>query len=119
MNYYLLALKKYATFSGRATRSEYWYFFLVNFLIGIVLNIITMSVGDTYGVVGMVYNLAMIIPGLAICARRLHDIGKSGWMILVSLIPLAGIIWLIVLLATQSSPVDNVYGPKTAVTPVA
>lgn len=110
MNYYLLALQKYATFSGRATRPEYWYFFLINFLIGIAINIVSMIAGDVYSIVGMIYSLAMFIPGLAICARRLHDIGKSGWMMLVALIPLAGIIWLIVLLATKSSPENNVYG---------
>jgi len=92
MNYYLLALQKYATFSGRATRSEYWYFYLINMLISIVLSVSTVvldDVANSVSVVSTVYSLAMFIPGLAICARRLHDIGKSGWMILVALIPLA------------------------------
>ena len=114
MNYYLLALKNYAIFSGRATRSEYWYFFLVNMLIGIVVSVVSMVIGDTAGIVGMIYSLAMFLPGLAICVRRLHDMGKSGWMILVALIPLAGIIWLLVLLVTESNPTDNIYGPKPA-----
>jgi uncharacterized membrane protein YhaH (DUF805 family) len=93
MNYAILALKQYANFSGRATRSEYWYFFLVNALISIVI-----SLGSIFGaeaieglsIVSMVYSLAMFIPGLSICARRLHDIGKSGWMMLVVFIPFVG-----------------------------
>jgi len=117
MNYYLLALKQYATFSGRATRSEYWYFFLMNFLIGIVISVVSMVVGDTFSILGMIYSLAVLIPGLSICARRLHDIGKSGWMMLVALIPLAGIIWLLVLLVTESNPADNIYGPKPVPVP--
>lgn len=114
MSYYLLALKKYAVFSGRATRSEYWYFFLVNFLISMVINVLSIFGSQSMEAlifVGIFYNLFIFIPGLSLCVRRLHDIGKSGWMIFISLIPFIGIIWLIVLLCKKSEPSENQYGP--------
>lgn len=129
MNYYLTVLKKYAVFSGRAQRAEYWYFVLFNIIVSIVLGAIDggfgLKIGSgaaATGILGGIYSLAVIIPGLAVFVRRLHDIGKSGWMILVGLIPIAGAIWLIVLAATDGNPGDNKYGsnPKqTVATPVA
>lgn len=112
MNYYLSVLKKYAVFSGRSQRAEYWYFVLFNLIISIVLGIISTVVGDDSGILGMLYSLALLIPGIAVGVRRLHDIGKSGWMLLIGLIPLIGGIWLIVLLATDSKPGNNKYGPN-------
>jgi uncharacterized membrane protein YhaH (DUF805 family) len=112
MNYYLEVLKKYTQFSGRAQRAEYWYFVLFNIIISIVLNIIGSMMGDSNGVIGMVYSLGVFLPGLAVLARRLHDIGKSGWMMLVALIPLIGWIWLLILLVTDSDAGENKYGPN-------
>ena len=112
MNYYLLVLKKYAVFSGRSQRAEYWYFVLFNLIISIILGIISAVVSDDFSILGLLYSLAVLIPGIAVGVRRLHDIGKSGWMLLIALIPLIGTIWLIVLLATDSNPGDNKYGPN-------
>ena len=116
MNYYLTVLKKYAVFSGRSQRAEYWYFFLFNLIISMVLGIISgiigAVIGDDLGIIIILYNLAIFIPSIAVGVRRLHDVGKSGWMLLISLIPLIGAIWLLVLMVTDSNPGDNKYGPN-------
>ncbi len=112
MNYYLSVLKKYAVFSGRSQRAEYWYFILFNIVILIVLGIISAVVGDDSGILGGLYSLAVFIPGLAVSVRRLHDVGKSGWMLLITLIPAIGVIWLLCLMVRDSNPGDNKYGPN-------
>lgn len=117
MKYYKLALANYATFTGRSTRSEYWYFVLFNVLFAILAMIIDRMLGFTfgalpYGFVYMAYGLAMLLPGLAAAVRRLHDVGKSGWMMLVALIPFIGAIWLLVLLCLDSQPGENKWGPN-------
>ncbi len=102
MKWYLLALKKYATFNGKATRKEYWMFVLFNMIFSIVAVLLDVVMGfGSGGPVFTLYSLALLVPGLAAAVRRLHDIGKSGWMVLVSLIPLIGGIWLLILLATK------------------
>jgi uncharacterized membrane protein YhaH (DUF805 family) len=118
MNHYLAVLKKYAVFKGRATRSEYWFFVLFNFIISIVLGIVANLIGDVWNILGMVYGLFVLLPGLGVLVRRLHDVGKSFWMIFVSLIPIIGIIWLFVLMVTDSNPGENKYGsnPKGTTT---
>lgn len=115
MNWFLMALKKYATFSGRSRRSEYWYFILFYLIIAIVLGIIdraagTMTNNGTVGVLGGLFGLAMLIPSLAVGARRLHDTGRTGWWQLIGLIPLIGVIVLIVFYAQDSHPGANQYG---------
>lgn len=110
MNYYIDVLKKYATFSGRATRSEYWYFVLFNIIIGIILGVISGVIGDKYNILGNVYQLFVFIPSLAVLVRRLHDVNKSGWFIFIGLIPLVGAIWLLVLACTDSQSGSNQYG---------
>ncbi|HET8692319.1 MAG TPA: DUF805 domain-containing protein [Steroidobacteraceae bacterium] len=117
MNWFLLALKKYAVFTGRSRRSEYWYFVLFYFLICIVLAIVdtmtgTMSAQYGMGVLGSLFALAMVIPSIAVGVRRLHDIGKSGWWLLVGFIPLVGLIVLIVWACRDSQPGTNAYGPN-------
>lgn len=121
MNWYLKVLKQYADFSGRARRKEYWMFALFNLIFIIVAmildNVLGLTLGELpYGVFYFLYALAVLIPGLAVSVRRLHDVGKSGWMILISLIPIVGGIWLLVLMLTDSNPGDNQYGanPKDA-----
>lgn len=121
MNWYLKVLKQYADFSGRARRKEYWMFVLFNMIFAIVAMILDNILGIAmegigYGPLYGLYVLAMLIPGLAVAVRRLHDVGKSGWMILITLIPLIGSIWLLVLLVTDSNPGENQYGknPKEA-----
>lgn len=115
MNWYLKALKQYAEFNGRARRKEYWMFALFNMifaLIAIVLdNILGIAMEEIgYGPLYGIYLLAMFIPGFALIVRRLHDVGKSGWMMLISLIPIIGPIWFFVLLVKDGTPNENQYG---------
>ena len=108
LNYYIKALKNYANFNGRATRAEFWYFVLVNFIISFILTIIDNAIFGS-SVFSLIYSIALFIPSLAIGARRLHDIGKSGWWQLIGLIPIIGAIVLIIWWATPSKE-DNIYG---------
>ena len=115
MNWYLKVLKQYADFKGRARRKEYWMFILFNIIFGGIAMILDSVFGIAiegvgYGPLYGVYVLVLFIPGLAVAVRRLHDIGKSGWMLLITLIPLIGAIWLLVLLLTDSNPEENLYG---------
>lgn len=113
MNHYLAVLKKYAVFSGRSPRSEFWYFVLFNFIIAVILEVISYVLGDAFNILGFIYSLAVIVPFFAVGARRLHDIGKSGWWQLVGFMPpIVGTIWLIVQLAKDSDPAENKYGPN-------
>ncbi|WP_339684581.1 DUF805 domain-containing protein [uncultured Nonlabens sp.] len=117
MNWYLKVLKQYADFSGRARRKEYWMFALFNVIFiasaMILDNVLGLTIGELpYGVFYFLYSLAILIPGLAVYVRRLHDIGKSGWMILIALIPIVGPIWLLVLTLTDSNHGENQYGPN-------
>ena len=108
--------KNYAVFSGRATRSEYWFVFLFNLVVGAVLGLFSGLFGDSFlgalfsGISGL-YGLAVIIPSLALSWRRLHDIGKSGAWYFIGLVPLVGFIILLVFYCTDSKP-DNEYGPR-------
>jgi uncharacterized membrane protein YhaH (DUF805 family) len=102
-------LSKYVDFSGRARRSEYWYFVLFNVLVSIVALVIDMAIGQQ--IVGFIASLALFLPGLAVSIRRLHDIDRSGWWILISLVPIIGFILLIVWYCSDSKP-DNQYGPN-------
>ena len=111
MNWYLAALKNYAGFSGRARRREFWSFVLFNVIFSIAALILDYVIG-TVVLFYIIYALAVLIPGLAVTVRRLHDVGKSGWMIFIDLIPLIGPIWLLVLLFTDSIPGENQYGPN-------
>lgn len=104
-----LCFGKYATFSGRARRSEYWYFVLFNFIIGLVLGMIPVL----GWILGIIYSLATILPSLAVAARRLHDSGKSGWLLLLLLIPLIGGIIIFIFTLLDSEKGDNQYGPST------
>lgn len=115
------ALNKYATFSGRARRSEYWWFIVFNWIVLAAAIFLDNMFGLTFGYLpyGLLYvlaGLALVIPGLAIMVRRLHDINKSGWLILLSLIPIVGAIVLIVWFCTDSDRGTNQYGvsPKYA-----
>ncbi len=116
MHYYFEVLKKYAVFSGRATRAEYWYFVLFNFIfyvaITILSGVIFLASGVNTVVLLWIYILAVFIPGLAVAVRRLHDTGRSGWWLLLNLIPLIGAIIVIVLLVLDSQPGENKYGPN-------
>ena len=122
MNWYLHVLKNYATFSGRARRKEYWMFFLISALISIVLTLLdillgTYSVEYEAGLFSGLYSLLILIPSIAVVVRRLHDTDRSGWWILISLIPLIGVIVLFVFMCLDSQPGTNRFGanPKEAV----
>ena len=117
MNSYVSVLKKYAVFSGRARRKEYWMFFLINLLVGFSIGFIAGLAGiPELAMLANVYSLAVLIPGLAVTVRRLHDTGRSGWWWWLILIPLIGPIVLLVFLATEGSVEVNEYGinPKLA-----
>lgn len=108
---------QYANFSGRASRSQYWYFVLFNFLIGCVLGFIEGLTGGFNGnpsvfwsVISTLVSLALTIPSLAVAVRRMHDIGRGGGWIFITLIPLIGWIWFIVLCCTPSDPSANRFG---------
>jgi uncharacterized membrane protein YhaH (DUF805 family) len=120
MKWYLKVLNDYATFSGRARRSEFWYFALFNMFFAVVAMGIDNILGTTlkmgyevslpYGYIYLIYVLAVFIPGLAVSVRRLHDVGKSGWMYFIVLIPIIGVIWLLVLFFTDSQDGSNKWG---------
>lgn len=117
MNWYFAVLKNYAGFSGRARRKEYWMFFLFNIIFAVVAVILdkifgTVIEGVGYGLFYILYVLVVFIPGLAVSVRRLHDIGKSGLMILITAIPLIGTVWFLVLMVLDSVPGENQYGPN-------
>jgi uncharacterized membrane protein YhaH (DUF805 family) len=112
-------LRQYADFSGRAGREEYWMFVLYNSLVLLFLYIVVADTMSYYEEIPLimysvfiVYSLLILIPSLVITVRRLHDIGKSGWMILINLIPVAGTIYCLVLLCLDSNSGENCYGHK-------
>ncbi|MCS3869758.1 uncharacterized membrane protein YhaH (DUF805 family) [Chryseobacterium ginsenosidimutans] len=116
MKWYLKVLKQYADFNGRARRTEYWMYVLFNIIFAIVAIILDNILGlkftpeIPYGYIYLLYALATLIPGLAVSVRRLHDVDKSGWFLFISLIPIIGGIWLIILDATEGTPGRNAYG---------
>ena len=115
MQWYLEVLKKDAVFEGRAHRTEFWMFVLVSLIVSIILGVIDGligSYGSAGGLLQGLYSLAVLIPSLAVGARRLHDIDRSGWWLLLGLIPIVGIIILIVWFATEGKPGTNTYGPN-------
>lgn len=120
MEWYVKVLRNYAGFTGRARRSEYWWFALINALVAVALTVLEGIVGGTQVVSGL-YTLAVLVPGLAVSIRRLHDTGRSGWWLLIGLVPLVGGIVLLVFLLLDSEPGVNRWGPSPkrtgAVTP--
>ena len=120
MDWYLKVLKNYVGFEGRARRTEYWMFFLFNIIIAIVLGIVDGVVGTRtsggFGILGGLYSLAVLLPGIAVGIRRLHDTDKSGWWMLIGFVPLIGAIVLIIFFATEGNGGSNQYGadPKAA-----
>jgi len=121
MNWYLHVLKNYATFSGRARRKEYWMFFLFNVLISLGLGVLdvvagTYSVEYETGFFSALYSLLVLIPSIAVSVRRLHDTNRSGWWVVISLIPIIGVLVLFVFTCLDSQPGTNRFGanPKEA-----
>jgi uncharacterized membrane protein YhaH (DUF805 family) len=116
MYWYTKVLSQYADFDGRARRKEYWMFVLFNVLFSFLAALMDSFLGlYSYqlgmGLLGGLYVLAIMIPGMAVTVRRLHDTGRSGWMILIALIPIIGPIWLFILMLLEGQPHENKYGP--------
>lgn len=117
MDWYLEVLKKYAVFTGRARRREYWMFTLINSLIIFGLGFIATFTGDINGpvselavVVAIGYYIGIIGPVLSVSVRRLHDTGRSGWWLLIALVPLVGSIAVLVFMVLDSQQGPNQYG---------
>ena len=102
---------QYATFSGRARRSEYWFFVLFNYVISAALGFLGRYM-FLFSILSGLYSLAVLIPSLAVTWRRLHDIGKGGGWYFMVLVPLVGWILLIIWLCRDSQPGENAYGPN-------
>jgi uncharacterized membrane protein YhaH (DUF805 family) len=117
MSWYLEALKKYAVFAGRSRRKEYWYFVLFTVIVSVVLSGIdlllgTYSFSSNVGLLSGIYALAIIIPTLAVSVRRLHDIDRTGWWVLINLVPVIGSIVLLVFAVLDGTPGGNRFGPN-------
>ena len=116
MNGYLATLKKYADFSGRARRTEYWLFVLFSMVIAMVLGVVDYVLGSP-GIVGLLFALAILIPSIAVAVRRLHDTDRSGWWLPIAFFPIVGTIVLLVFLLLDSNSGENRFGssPKAVV----
>lgn len=116
MKYFIHVLKNYANFNGRSRRKEYWMYILFYYLFFMLVvfldNLLEITIIENvpYGPLSIGYLLLLIIPTLAVAVRRLHDIGKSGWWMLISLVPLIGGIWFFILSVTDSQLEENIYG---------
>lgn len=115
MNWFIHCVKNYASFSGRAGRSEYWHFVLMYVLIMVFLTIIDAIIGrlDTQTGVGLlssIFGFTMLLPGLGVGIRRLHDIGRAGWWLLISVVPVVGSIVLLIFAVTKGDVAANQYG---------
>ncbi|MDH4226752.1 MAG: DUF805 domain-containing protein [Deltaproteobacteria bacterium] len=118
MNWYIEVLKKYAVFDGRARRAEFWYFQLFNFIITLILAFATSAI--KLPIISIVYYLAILIPSLAVNVRRLHDIDRSGWWLLIAFVPIIGFIILLIFDITDGTPGKNRFGDNPKETaPVA
>ena len=115
MGWYIEALKKYAVFGGRSRRKEYWYFVLFSVIVSLVLSAIdallgTFSSSTNVGLLGGIYGLAIIVPSIAVSVRRLHDIDRTGWWVLIHLVPVIGSIVLLVFAVLDGTPGENRFG---------
>ncbi|MEU6162788.1 DUF805 domain-containing protein [Streptomyces tanashiensis] len=115
MNWYLDVLKKYAVFNGRARRKEFWMFELFNIIISIVLNVVDMSLDIQ--LLSLIYTVGIFLPSLAVTVRRLHDTGRSGWWVLIGLVPLVGFIILLVFTVQEGEQQQNAHGPNPKLAP--
>ena len=116
MNYYLEVWKQYAVFNGRARGKEFWFFFLINLIVVAILETIGMMISGsetsnlTTGLTG-IYTLAVLLPIFGVTVRRLHDTDKSGWLVLLCLIPVVGNLIVLIMCAMPGTVGDNQYGP--------
>jgi uncharacterized membrane protein YhaH (DUF805 family) len=117
MNWYLEVLRKYLVFGGRARRKEYWFFVLFNIIIAMILAIIDSTIGTLnpetrVGLFSGIYSLAVLIPSFAVAIRRLHDTDRSGWWLLIGLVPGIGGLVLLVFFVLDGTPGSNQFGPS-------
>ncbi len=111
MAWFLMALQKYAQFTGRSRRKEYWMFTLFNLLVYLALTTVAGLIGPRFALaVGGVYMLALLLPGLAVAVRRLHDTGRSGLWLLLGLVPVVGGLVLLYFFVQDSEPGENQFG---------
>ena len=121
MSWFVLAIKKYAVFQGRARRKEYWYFVLFFLIFSVVLGLIDGLLGMVHeptgtGLLSSLLGVALLLPSIAVSVRRLHDIDRSGWWYLLWLLPVVGWIVLVVWAIRDGEPGENRFGanPKEA-----
>jgi len=117
MEWYIKVLTNYSNFDGRARRMEYWMFQLINLLFSLGLLLVGLLLGLGFGAfpfafISIIYAIGIFIPSIAVTVRRLHDTGKSGWVILLGFIPFVGAIILLVFLLSDSTYGTNQYGPN-------
>jgi uncharacterized membrane protein YhaH (DUF805 family) len=113
MNWYLAVLRNFADFSSRASRMEFWMFTLVNLIIITIVSALCRLLGWSGTLVDNIYNLVVFIPALAVAVRRLHDTGRTGWWLLIAVIPLVDLI-LLVFFVQASQPGANEYGVEAS-----
>ena len=113
MHWYLQVLKRYAEFSGRSRRKEFWFFALFNIIVAVALGVVDTLLAMSIGIMFLnpLYLLAVLVPTLAVSVRRLHDTGRSGWWILLGFVPVLGLV-ILVFMFMDSQPGDNEYGPN-------
>lgn len=107
----LVVIQNYANFEGRLGRGAFWRFILVNLVVSVVLAVLAQQFGVVVWLAYVAWGLGLIVPSIAATVRRLHDTNKTGWLVLVGLIPVVGTIVLIVLCAAQGDAQANDYGP--------
>ncbi|MCL1067807.1 DUF805 domain-containing protein [Shewanella olleyana] len=117
MDWYIKVLKNYINFKDRARRKEYWFFVLFNVIAGIVLGIVdnmtgTLNQETGYGLLSGIYSLLVFLPALGVSVRRLHDTDRSGWWILIALIPIVGALILLYFFVSDSQDETNRFGPN-------
>ena len=110
MSWYITVLKKYAVFSGRARRKEFWMFALFNMIISLVLGSLA-GISSVLAIISGIYFLAILLPGIAVSIRRLQDTNRSGWWLLLGFVPIASIV-LLVFFFQEGSSEENKYGPN-------
>ncbi|MEV6385332.1 DUF805 domain-containing protein [Streptomyces sp. NPDC051773] len=116
MNWFIEVLRKYAVFSGRARRQEYWMFTLISSVLYLALYLLGLAVDSQ--VPQLLLSLAFFLPSLAVSVRRLHDTDRSGWWVLIGIVPCVGFIVMIVFMATEGQQGTNRYGPDPKAYPV-
>jgi len=114
-NFKKVMFENFANFNGRAGRGEYWWFVAACIIISVVVSLITTPISQNVSfIASLIVSLIFLIPSLAVSARRLHDINKSGWWILIALIPIIGTIWFLILTIKEGDKTENKFGSPVA-----